>query len=287
MAEPLKQLLLRPVHWLSTSFQRDFKTFTNGLPNQIKFWALAILIGTISGLAAIGFKQGIQIFQSLFYGSDEIRSFTEIVLNLNWYWKLLIPMIGGLIVGLILHFFTDDGRAKSVADVIQDAAVNNGKIDKRGGIASALASLITLSSGGSSGREGPVVHFAAVISGWICERVRVDSVTTRDLLGCAVAGAVSASFNAPIAGALFALEVILRHFAIHSFAPIVIASVTGTVINRLTFGDVTEFILPTVNTLGFYIELPAFILLGLCSGLVAVILMKNYKSNYHLVWGPK
>lgn len=275
MAEPLKQLLLRPVHWFSTSFQRDFKAFTNGFPNQIKFWALAILIGTISGLAAIGFKQGIQIFQSLFYGSDEIRSFTEIVLNLNWYWKLLIPMIGGLIVGLILHFFTDDGRAKSVADVIQDAAVNNGKIDKRGGIASALASLITLSSGGSSGREGPVVHFAAVISGWICERVRVDSVTTRDLLGCAVAGAVSASFNAPIAGALFALEVILRHFAIHSFAPIVIASVTGTVINRLTFGDVTEFILPTANTLGFYIELPAFILLGLCSGLVAVILMKT------------
>ena len=130
MAEPLKQLLLRPVHWLSTSFQRDFKTFTNGLPNQIKFWALAILVGTISGLAAIGFKQGIQIFQSLFYGSDEIRSFTEIVLNLNWYWKLLIPMVGGLIVGLILHFFTDDGRAKSVADVIQDVAVNNGKIDK-------------------------------------------------------------------------------------------------------------------------------------------------------------
>ena len=275
MAEPLKQLLLKPVHWISTSFRKDFKIFVTGLPNQIKFWVLAILIGTISGLAAIGFKQGIQIFQGLFYGSYETTSFTEIVLNLNWYWKLLIPMTGGLIVGLLLHYFTDDGRAKSVADVIQNAAVNNGVIDKRGGIASALASLITLSSGGSSGREGPVVHFAAVISGWICERVRVDAVTTRDLLGCAVAGAVSASFNAPIAGALFASEVILRHFAIHSFAPIVIASVAGTVVNRLTFGDVTEFILPTENTLAFYSELPAFILLGLCSGLVAVILMKS------------
>ena len=78
-----------------------------------------------------------------------------------------------------------------------------------------------------------------------------------------------------IAGALFALEVVLRHFAIHAFAPIVIASVIGTVINRLTFGNVTEFILPSANNLGFYIELPAFILLGLCCGLIAVILMKS------------
>lgn len=279
MAESLKNLLMKPVYWFSFSFYRDFKIFTKGFPNQIKFWILAILIGTISGFAAIGFRQGIEVLQGTLYGSSDVGSFTELVSNLSWYWKLVIPTVGGLIVGLILHFYTVDGRAKSVADVIQDSALNNGKIDKRGGIASAMASLITLSSGGSSGREGPVVHVAAVISDWICEHVRVDSVTSRDLLGCAVAGAVSASFNAPIAGALFALEVILRHFAIHSFAPIVIASVTGTVINRLTFGDVTEFILPTENTLGFYIELPAFILLGLSSGLIAVVLMKS------LFWG--
>ena len=279
MKESLKNLLLRPLYWLCFCFFRDFNIFVKGFPNQIKFWILAILIGAISGFAAIGFRQGIEVLQEFFYGSGQVGSFTELVFSLSWYWKLVIPTVGGLLVGLILHFYTVDGRAKSVADVIQDSALNNGKIEKRGGIASAIASLITLSSGGSSGREGPVVHFAAVISDWICERVRVDSITSRDLLGCAVAGAVSASFNAPIAGALFALEVILRHFAIHSFAPIVIASVTGTVMNRLAFGDVTEFILPTENTLGFYIELPAFILLGLCSGLVAVILMKS------LFWG--
>ena len=152
--------------------------------------------------------------------------------------------------------------------------LNNGKINQGGGIASAFASLITLGSGGSSGREGPVVHLAAVISGWVCNKVQIDTVSNRDLLGCAVAAAVSASFNAPIAGALFALEVVLRHFAIHAFAPIVIASVIGTVINRLTFGNVTEFILPSANNLGFYVELPAFILLGLCCGLIAVILMR-------------
>jgi len=85
---------------------------------------------------------------------------------------------------------------------------------------------------------------------------------------------VSASFNAPIAGALFALEVVLRHFAVHAFAPIVIASVAGTVINRLAFGDVTEFTLPVSSALAFYVELPAFLILGLVCGLVAALFMR-------------
>ncbi len=81
---------------------------------------------------------------------------------------------------------------------------------------------------------------------------------------------LSASFNAPIAGALFALEVVLRHFAVHAFAPIVIASAVGTVLNRLVFGDVTEFVLPVQNALAFYVELPAFLILGLVCGLLMV-----------------
>ncbi len=269
------QLLQKAINWSGLTSLEDIKIFKKSLSNQLKFWLLAVSIGFIAGFAAVGFRQGVEVLQGLLYGSTEAGSFTNFVEKLAWYWKVFIPMCGGLIVGVILHKYTIDGRAKSVADVIQDAALNNGKINQGGGIASAFASLITLGSGGSSGREGPVVHLAAVISGWVCNKVQIDTVSNRDLLGCAVAAAVSASFNAPIAGALFALEVVLRHFAIHAFAPIVIASVIGTVINRLTFGNVTEFILPSANNLGFYIELPAFILLGLCCGLIAVILMKS------------
>ena len=135
--------------------------------------------------------------------------------------------------------------------------------------------MITLSSGGSSGREGPVVHLAGVIATKVSRLIKADGITGRDLLGCAVAAAVSASFNAPIAGALFALEVVLRHFAVHAFAPIAIAAVAGTVINRLEFGDVTEFALAEPGALEFYIELPAFVILGLLCGIVAVALMKS------------
>ncbi len=119
-----------------------------------------------------------------------------------------------------------------------------------------------------------MVHIAGVISTWVSDRIGASGITGRDLLGCAVAAAVSASFNAPIAGAMFALEVILRHFAMHAFAPIVIASVAGTVINRLAFGDVTEFTLTDSSALEFYVELPAFLILGLVCGLVAVVLMR-------------
>jgi CIC family chloride channel protein len=158
--------------------------------------------------------------------------------------------------------------------VIEGAALNEGRVEVRRGLVSALASMITLGTGGSSGREGPVVHLAAVLSTAICRWINASGITGRDLLGCAVAAAVSASFNAPIAGALFALEVVLRHFAVHAFAPIVIASAVGTVINRLVFGDVTEFVLPVQNALAFYVELPAFLILGLVCGLVAVVQMK-------------
>ncbi|WP_380058374.1 chloride channel protein [Falsihalocynthiibacter sp. SS001] len=244
-------------------------------PSQIQFWFIALLIGIAAGATALYFRKGISALQDLLYRSHDANGFVEHVSTLPWYWVVGLPIVGGLVVGVILHRYTPDGRVRSVADVIEGAALHNGRVETREGLASGLSSLITLSSGGSSGREGPVVHLAAVISTWVSNRIHADGITARDLLGCAVAGAVSASFNAPIAGALFALEVVLRHFAVHAFAPIVIAAVAGTVVSRLEFGNVTEFTLLREGELAFYIELPAFLLLGIVCGIVAVVLMKS------------
>jgi chloride channel protein, CIC family len=244
-------------------------------PSQIQFWFIALAIGIGSGFTALFFRKGINALQGIAYGVDDARNLHSFAQTLPWYLILLVPIVGGLVVGLILHRFTPDGRVRAVADVIEGSAMRNGRVEIRAGLASAAASLITLGTGGSSGREGPVVHMAGVISTWVSNRIHADGITGRDLLGCAVAAAVSASFNAPIAGALFALEVVLRHFAVRAFAPIVIASVAGTVINRLEFGDVAEFTLITPGSLQFYVELPAFLILGLLCGLVAVILMRS------------
>ncbi|MEO0702424.1 MAG: chloride channel protein [Pseudomonadota bacterium] len=254
--------------------RNGWETLRDEGPGQLQFWFIALLIGTAAGFAALFFRRGIEWLQATVYGAEDIKMIHSFAETLEWYHILIIPIIGGLIVGLILNWFTDDGRVRSVADVIEGAALRDGRVETKAGIASAAASLITLSSGGSTGREGPVVHIAGVIATWVSDRIDASGITARDLLGCAVAAAVSASFNAPIAGALFAMEVVLRHFAMHAFAPIVIASAAGTVINRLEFGDVTEFALPTGNTLDFYVELPAFLILGLICGLVAVLFMR-------------
>jgi CIC family chloride channel protein len=274
MGKSARALLEQGIAGVATACKDAAVVMKTHGPNQIQFWFIALAIGIAAGFAAVLFRLGIYAIQTTAYGTDDVLTLHSFAAGLAWYQVLLIPICGGLIVGLILDRFTDDGRVRSVADVIEGAALSEGRVEVRRGLASAAASMITLSTGGSSGREGPVVHLAAVISTAVCRWINANGITGRDLLGCAVAAAVSASFNAPIAGALFALEVVLRHFAVHAFAPIVIASAAGTVINRLTFGDVTEFTLSGQNALAFYVELPAFLILGLVCGFVAVALIK-------------
>ncbi len=274
MAAPEQSWLWRKIGEYASLLESVWVTLRERGPGQIQFWFIALVIGIASGFGAVLFRWGIEALQTTLYGTEDPRMIITAAEKLGWYWIILIPTVGGLVVGLILNRFTNDARVRSVADVIEGAALYNGRVETRAGLASAAASMITLGSGGSSGREGPVVHLAGVVATWVSNRIRADGITGRDLLGCAVAAAVSASFNAPIAGAIFALEVVLRHFAVHAFAPIVVASAVGTVISRLTFGDVTEFRLGEVSVLEFYVELPAFLILGLVAGAVAGVFMR-------------
>ncbi|HBN29644.1 MAG TPA: voltage-gated chloride channel, partial [Rhodobacteraceae bacterium] len=116
--------------------------------------------------AALGFRYLVAQTQTFVYGTDDVILAT-VARTLPWYWVLIVPIIGGLIVGQLLHHFTPDARVRAVADVIDGAALRNGRVEIKAGIASAFASLITLSTGGSTGREGPVVHLGAMISTWV------------------------------------------------------------------------------------------------------------------------
>lgn len=274
MIQSIRTVLVQQMMQAKAELADAWKVLRHRGPSQVQFWFIALAIGVAAGAAAVAFRKGINGLQAALYGTEDVHFLHSFAEHLHWSWILLIPTVGGLVVGVVLHWTTPDGRVRSVADVIEGAALSDGRVEVRAGIGSMIASLITLSSGGSTGREGPVVHMAGVISTWVCRKIDADGITGRDLLGCAVAAAVSASFNAPIAGALFALEVVLRHFAVHAFAPITIAAVAGTVVNRLERGDVTEFVLETPGSLQFYVELPAFLLLGLICGLVSLALMR-------------
>ncbi len=239
-----------------------------GRHEQIVLTTLAVGVGALGAGGAIAFREAVSLFQYGFYGfsSEYFQTGLETVPA----WRIVAATTGGgLLVGLLIHFFLPDRRAHGVADVIEAQQVNGGRIQVRTGFMAALVSALTLASGGSSGREGPVVHLAACLGGLVSNVLRLDRSARQTLLGCGVAAGVAASFNAPIAGVFFALEVVMGNYALGAFAPVVIASVTGTIISRIYFGDFPAFIIPPHGIESFW-EFPAFAILGVVSALAAV-----------------
>ena len=170
----------------------------------------------------------------------------------------------------MLQYVLTAKRTGAVPDVMEARLQSGRGLGLRQGLASAATSALSLGSGASAGREGPVVHLGATLAAIACINLRLPNAARRTLLACGVAGAVSASFNSPIAGVLFAQEVILGHFAIQSFAPLVLASVSATLVSRAWFGDAAAFTVPDYQISSF-MEVPAFALLGVVAALVAII----------------
>lgn len=148
---------IRPWRALWRRARRILRIVRERGPSKVQFWLLALLIGIGAGLAALGFRLGISRLQHAVYGADDV-TLASIAGGLPWAWVLVVPVFGGLAVGIILDRFTPDARVRAVSDVIEGAALDGGRVEIREGLASAAASLITLGTGGSSGREGPVVH---------------------------------------------------------------------------------------------------------------------------------
>ncbi len=233
---------------------------------------LALVVGTISGYGAIGFYLLLGIIQKFLFGTNDV-DLSSAMISIAWWKIILIPVIGGLIVGQLLRFMPE-GRSHSVQHVIESAALHDGKINIKHGALSALIASLSLSFGASMGREGPVVHLGATLASAITQKLKLTPAVARTLLGCGVAAAVSASFNAPIAGVFFAHEVIIGHYALHTFTPVVIAAIAGTLISRAYLGEFPAFVLPDY-VISTYWEFPAFFFLGIFAALVAVVFMAS------------
>ncbi len=236
---------------------------------QPKVWALAIIAGIAGGLVGIAFRTAIGLLQFLWLGTTS-ESFLSTLSLLPWWSVIAAPTFGGLLVGIIYHFWLPSQRAGGVADVIEARTITTKSLDLKNASIGTAISAITLGFGGSAGREGPVVFYAAAVSRALFKFFELPPSARRTMLACGVAAAIAASFNAPIAGVLFAHEVILAHFAMSAFVPLVIAAVIAAVISRMWFGDVPAFIVPDF-TLTSYWEVPAFALLGVTCAVVAIL----------------
>jgi len=232
-------------------------------------WMLSLTIGLLVSMAAIVFREIIVVTQWLWFNA-EADSLASAARDLPWYWVLTAPAIGGLVIGWLLTRFLPSRRTGGVADVIEAKAHGGRNIEMKPGLMSALVSGLSLGFGGSAGREGPMVHLGATLATSLVTKFSLPDWGRKTLLACGVASAVSASFNAPIAGVLFAHEVVLGHYSKRSFIPIVIASVMGTVLSRLWFGDIAAFQIPSHQITSF-LEIPAFALLGIVCAGVAVL----------------
>jgi len=249
---------------------------------QLTVWLLAFALGPAIAYAAIGFRLLIGVFQSAWLFTSEERMIAAAHLT-PWWLILLAPTVAGVIVGWVLDTYMPGKRTHAVADVIEAKGLHDCRIDPKTGMLSALLSTFALGFGASAGREGPVVHMAATLNAWLSGKFNLTRSARRTLMAASVAAAISASFNAPIAGVLFAHEVILQHYALRAFVPIVSASVAAGIITRLHFGNDVAFIIPNLPIVSLW-EFPAFMILGAVCALVAIIFQLSIRATESVLW---
>lgn len=243
------------------------------LLQSLKLNLLATLIGALGGYGAVLFRWLIYAITDLsFFHRLSIQPLSPLEHQLG-PWVLLVPAIGGLLVGFVTHYFAPETRGHGVPEVMAAVATQGGRIRPRVVVAKALASGICIGSGGSSGREGPIVQIGSAVGSAIGQLLKLDPNDLKVLVGCGAAAAITATFNTPVAGVLFAIELILLELRTRSFVPLVIATVFATIISRAYLGSQPAFLIPAYELVSPY-ELILYLILGLLAGLLGLLLIK-------------
>ena len=234
---------------------------------EFLFLLLAILIGALAGVGTLGFLALIAVGQwGLWPGAGH---FMARVLASPWWLRILIPTLGGLAVGPVIAFYAPDARGPGVPEVIEAAALREGRILPSKAVLKAWVTGLTIATGGSVGREGPVVGLGAAIGSFMTRLFSFSSGKGRICLACGVAAGFAATFNTPISGALFTIEVILADMEIVYLGHIVIAAIVAVLISRQFLGD-----FPTFQVAPFIfhsnVELLVYLVLGVLAGLISI-----------------
>ena len=224
---------------------------------------LAVIIGVFAGLGAVFFRWLISIFQSFFLeGGSRFLSF------MGDYYIILIPAVGGLLVGTLVYYFAQEAKGHGVPEVMEAVALRGGRIRPRVALVKVIASSLCIGSGGSVGREGPIVQIGSTVGSALGQWLRLPEETVRVMVACGAAGGIAATFNAPIAGVLFALEIILGRVVTRRFGYVVISAVVADFLAQVFLGNTRAFILPEFGIVSGW-EFGFYVILGILAGLVA------------------
>ena len=224
----------------------------------------AIVVGVGTGFGAVGFIALIGFIQRMFFdgGIQLLPAFGPVLI-------VLIPMIGGLLAGPIISFFASEAKGHGVPEVMQAIALRGGRIRPRVVVAKILASSLCIGSGGSAGREGPIVQVGAALGSSLGQWLRLSDNRIRNLVACGAAAGIAATFNAPIAGVIFAMEIILGELHLGDLGNVVISAVTASTIARIFLGDQPAFAITADYGMQAPWEIFLYVLLGVLAAFTA------------------
>lgn len=236
--------------------------------------ALALAIGAGAGAAAIGFRWLITTFTLALSGHPDYAGLGHVanphVPGLGPWFVIFAPVVAGLLYGPLVHFFAREARGHGVPEVMYAVSRRGGRIAPQVAGVKALASALCIGGGGSVGREGPIVQIGAALGSTFGRVLKVTEPRVKILVACGAAGGIAATFNAPLAGVFFAMELILGDFTAQAFGMVVLSSVTASVIGRAVLGNDPFLALPTF-TVDNLTQYALFAVLGLLAGVVGVM----------------
>jgi CIC family chloride channel protein len=239
--------------------------------------AIALLIGVAAGLGAIFFRYLILWSTVLFTGHQDYSVADhqpyERLASLGQWFVVLVPVVGGLIYGPLIDRFAREARGHGVPEVMLAVAAGGGRIRPRVAIVKSLASALCIGTGGSVGREGPIVQIGSAVGSAVGQWLHVSEARLSLLVACGAAGGISATFNAPIAGIMFGLELILRDFEAESFGVVVLSSVAADVVGRAALGSHPFLSVPPFQLVSLW-EYALYAGLGLLCALIGVLFIR-------------
>jgi CIC family chloride channel protein len=238
---------------------------------------MALVVGLVAGAGAIGFRYLILGLTELFSGHRDYSAAGHAanphLPGLGHWFVLLAPVVGGLIYGPLVARFAPEARGHGVPEVMLAVSEMGGRIRPQVPAVKALASALCIGSGGSVGREGPIVQIGSALGSVLGQWWHMSERDLRLLVACGAAGGIAATFNAPIAGVFFALEVILGDFETQSFGVVVLSAVSADALARAVFGSASFLHLPGF-TLVSPIELVLYVALGALAGVAGVVFIR-------------
>jgi H+/Cl- antiporter ClcA len=235
---------------------------------MIQLTVLGMFAGMLSGAVIIVFRISIESLQSNILPWAMVENYDSLPIA----WRFGLPIIGALLIALIFMPFTKQERQVGVAHVLERLAYHQGRLSLRGLLLQFAGAGIAIVSGHSVGREGPSIHLGAASSSLIGQHLGLPNNALRTLVACGCTAAIAASFNTPLAGVIFALEVIMQEYTLASFMPVILSAVSATAVSRIFYGAEPAFSVPQLE-LASLIELPYMLLMGIVIGSASALLI--------------